>query len=456
MHFFNWKSTNSRKTKRDKQKHKAKNKKKKVKGKMYGSSGSDYNSWEKDADGIYKLKEGTNYSGTYVGKTCTHPPYVGCQVGDYKLFPTQDKFITPAVLADFDVVCPLTDFGGGVNYNEYCGVIMWIPIKDMTAPDYLRLRANAERIVELMKAGNTIALWCIGSHGRTGTVLATCIGLVEPNVDPIDTVRERHCKSAVETQSQVEVVFKALGRELPEKWKPAPTPVRKVKSYITEGKSWVDDKTPTYLVSGAQPCEYCGKYGSYNDVVHWYGHVRAHTDCYNEEQAKIAKEKADKNTVIDVPKIPEAVLGVGGEIIIPFDEALLEEDPALASDEDLINIIKSRRPFFNKWSKAYKDQITISHIGNRKDSFGDIICYVCDRLVINPLESEFHTLEENVNFLAHKKCETWLSDTDTEVLCGHCLINPAEEDGFCSMTCASLGAFDKAKLNNENEIRKDK
>ncbi len=438
MHFFDWKISKQNKDKSSKRKPKnSKKSKKKGSKKMYGID--DNNGWEKQADGTWAQKNKTGTQ-TYSFNDCKHEPFKGCKVGDHLLYPTQDKYVTPNMLSNFDIVCPLTDFGGGVNYNEFCGVILWIPIKDMTAPNHLRLRANAQRIVELMKAGNTVALWCIGSHGRTGTVLATCIGLCEPDIDPIDAVRERHCKKAVETQSQCEAVFKALGRELPEKWKPAQI---QTKAYITEGKPWSDKHTSKYIVSGAKPCEYCKQYGMYDDPVHWYGQVQAHTDCYNKEQSKRRTQSEQKKETT----LPEnAVLGTGGEIVIPMDE--LPDAPQLATDEELLVIIKAKHPYFTKWSQAFQDIVNKAKVSNEVDYFGDKICIVCSRLVINPLHSEIIPLNQQ-NFLAHTKCADWKDDPDTEVLCKYCLLEEADDDGYCSMTCATMGDFQKAQKNNQ-------
>jgi protein-tyrosine phosphatase len=52
-----------------------------------------------------------------------------------------------------------------------------------------------------------VLIFCLGSHGRTGTVIAGLIAMLEPEVDdPIEAVRKRHCGKSVETREQAEWV----------------------------------------------------------------------------------------------------------------------------------------------------------------------------------------------------------------------------------------------------------
>jgi protein-tyrosine phosphatase len=72
-----------------------------------------------------------------------------------------------------------------------------------------------------LKHGKRVLAFCFGSHGRTGTFLASLIALLESEdatPDPIAAVRERHCRKAVETREQAEAVFALRGRLLPERY----------------------------------------------------------------------------------------------------------------------------------------------------------------------------------------------------------------------------------------------
>ena len=64
-------------------------------------------------------------------------------------------------------------------------------------------------------------VYCMGSHGRTGTFIASLIALLESKEqtpDPIAAVRERHCSKSVETIGQARAIFALRGEKLPKKY----------------------------------------------------------------------------------------------------------------------------------------------------------------------------------------------------------------------------------------------
>lgn len=74
--------------------------------------------------------------------------------------------------------------------------------------DLLRLQ-----VIPLLAAGKRVMGFCAGSHGRTGTLLASLIAILEPEVeDPIAEARARHCSHAVETREQAEAVMALRGK----------------------------------------------------------------------------------------------------------------------------------------------------------------------------------------------------------------------------------------------------
>jgi hypothetical protein len=80
---------------------------------------------------------------------------------------------------------------------------------DMSAPVHVGIRWWM-RLLELLPAHTCVC--CVGGHGRTGTALASL--LVASGMDAetaIRTVREQHCRRAIETQGQ-EAYVKALGK----------------------------------------------------------------------------------------------------------------------------------------------------------------------------------------------------------------------------------------------------
>jgi hypothetical protein len=66
-----------------------------------------------------------------------------------------------------------------------------------------------------------VHIFCDGGHGRTGTVLASLIALMESSAktpDPIAAVRARYCDQAVETLDQARAIYRLRGEDLPLRW----------------------------------------------------------------------------------------------------------------------------------------------------------------------------------------------------------------------------------------------
>jgi hypothetical protein len=62
-----------------------------------------------------------------------------------------------------------------------------------------------------LSQGKRVAIFCIGGHGRTGYFASLVLGKLGID-DPIAHIREKHCKKAVEDQSQVEHIADFLNR----------------------------------------------------------------------------------------------------------------------------------------------------------------------------------------------------------------------------------------------------
>ncbi len=60
-------------------------------------------------------------------------------------------------------------------------------------------------LLDYVKAGNNIMVFCMGGHGRTGTMLSWLVHLAGINkADPVAWVRKNYCEKAVETAKQIE------------------------------------------------------------------------------------------------------------------------------------------------------------------------------------------------------------------------------------------------------------
>ena len=66
----------------------------------------------------------------------------------------------------------------------------------------------------LLKINGDIGLCCVGGHGRTGTILAILAahtGKVKKKDCPVDWVRKRYCKKAVESTAQLDYIERVTG-----------------------------------------------------------------------------------------------------------------------------------------------------------------------------------------------------------------------------------------------------
>ena len=86
-------------------------------------------------------------------------------------------------------------------------------ITDMCAPKSPKEFANmVDWVAGQLDDGKSIHVGCIGGHGRTGTFLAALVSKYENLTDdPIQWVRENHCKRGVESESQVKFLVKHFG-----------------------------------------------------------------------------------------------------------------------------------------------------------------------------------------------------------------------------------------------------
>lgn len=136
------------------------------------------------------------------------------RVGPHTVFAGGTRDLREGDLAGYDLVIPLT--GGSIPLGRRERAVVW----SYELQDYGGVPADwveflQEAVVELRK-GQKIIAFCMGSHGRTGTFLASLVSILEPATeDPIAAVRARHCRKAVETRAQAEAVFALRGKPLP-------------------------------------------------------------------------------------------------------------------------------------------------------------------------------------------------------------------------------------------------
>jgi hypothetical protein len=138
-------------------------------------------------------------------------------VGGKRIWAGGRMYLSPQDIAGYDLLVPLTQlmpFAAGCRYQ-----ILALPLEDFGG-----VRAGfKQHVQEIMKeliAGSKMLVFCDGGLGRTGTVLASLIALMEPETkDPIAAVRERYREFAIETYAQAEAVFALRGQHPPEQYR---------------------------------------------------------------------------------------------------------------------------------------------------------------------------------------------------------------------------------------------
>ena len=112
------------------------------------------------------------------------------------------------------VLIPLADVDiSGCWDKGWRGKVFYVPIQDYgTLPPDILLD-YATRIADAVKAGVSVGMFCFGGHGRTGYLAAAVLSILQPELDPIRTVRYLYCRQAIECDAQVWSLIEMTGRE---------------------------------------------------------------------------------------------------------------------------------------------------------------------------------------------------------------------------------------------------
>lgn len=142
------------------------------------------------------------------------------RVGQYTMFAGGAQYgMEPSRLKEMDVLIPLTRLSHeALRYLVSFVEVRYHPLEDFggVSDDWPEFMQGVARDVREKKR---VLAFCIAGHGRTGTLLASLIALLEPECeDPIAAVRERYCPHAVETREQAEAIFALKGVPLPVKY----------------------------------------------------------------------------------------------------------------------------------------------------------------------------------------------------------------------------------------------
>ena len=114
--------------------------------------------------------------------------------------------------------------------------IAYLDWPDMGVISDIRFRRVLTHLISALTAGKEVETGCIGGHGRTGTLLAGLMALLEncSAEEAIKRVRSRYCKWAVESRGQVLMIYTLLGET------PPAVPIKPSKSAVssTDDSRW--------------------------------------------------------------------------------------------------------------------------------------------------------------------------------------------------------------------------
>jgi len=101
-------------------------------------------------------------------------------------------------------------------------IVFPLRVTDGCAPSWTKMEWEAF-ITDLKAIGDPkdLLVFCIGGHGRTGTILSVLVGLIHPEYgDPVKWVRDNYCEKAVESKKQIDYVQNITGIEIKEEARP--------------------------------------------------------------------------------------------------------------------------------------------------------------------------------------------------------------------------------------------
>jgi len=127
-----------------------------------------------------------------------------------------------------------------LNFNKVPSIIK-IDWSDMGVPDLPK--SFWKELIKVIRAEKKrVVISCLGGHGRTGTalsILAVMMGITK--TDPVKFIREKYCKEAVESNSQLDYIEEMTGIKVEEKGAKSYTT-----TYTYPNYEWKDRWIETY------------------------------------------------------------------------------------------------------------------------------------------------------------------------------------------------------------------
>lgn len=103
---------------------------------------------------------------------------------------------------NIDIAVPLSRMDGDVWDSGWRGDIFYVPITDYGVLPEEILIDKATELIGYVASGKSVAIFCMGGHGRTGYFTSAVLWLLGVH-DPVQLIRDNYCKKAVESMKQI-------------------------------------------------------------------------------------------------------------------------------------------------------------------------------------------------------------------------------------------------------------
>lgn len=119
------------------------------------------------------------------------------------------RMVSPPFLVD--VLVPLDSLNAKIWQAGFRGEILYYPIEDYgVLPDEV-LTVLTSKILDRLKSGKRVGIFCLGGHGRTGYVVSVVLGKLGYE-DPIGFLRKHYCEKAIESSEQIRHIAEVLDK----------------------------------------------------------------------------------------------------------------------------------------------------------------------------------------------------------------------------------------------------
>lgn len=162
------------------------------------------------------------------------------------------KYALDKITTKSTVLVPLESIDGDI-WKTWRGDICYIPINDFDCLPLDVLTTYIKKLKDLHESRHKIGIFCLGGHGRTGYLTAALLwelGYVQKAGydDPIQFVRDKYCKNAVESFEQVESLemytgIKGLAEKHPDNFSFRYYNSVNWSNYYEWKNGWVEDDT---------------------------------------------------------------------------------------------------------------------------------------------------------------------------------------------------------------------